>query len=200
MAGGGKLQYNKVGRNKSLKIPRIVKNEAGALNSMDDLFAAEQALAMAENKKFRQKEDVCKDFDADLEQVSKIPSDSSELVVITKMKKLGAYVLAVTAKSPAKFRSVFVNRMQNFCLDTVQDLLNANFIRQDCPENKRLREKFQSEAIIKLKMLAYVAMLAENSGCILAKQYKLISQQIGDVVNLTSAWKKSDEEKWKNKQ
>ena len=49
-------------------------------------------------------------------------------------------------------------------------------------------------------MLAYVAMVAQNAGCILLRQYKQISLQIGETVNLLSAWKKSDEEKWKRTQ
>lgn len=193
------MQDYKLSRSKSLKIPRVVKNEAGVINTMDDLFAAHQAFALADNKKFKAKDSIA-DKDAELEQVSKIPENASELIVITKAKKLGAYVIAITAKSPAKFRGVFINRMQNFCLEAVQDLLRANFIRQDEIDNKKLREKYQTDAIIQLKMLAYISMVAENAGCILTRQYKQISQQIGDVVNLAAAWKKSDDEKWRNKQ
>lgn len=196
---GCKLQGYKLSRSKSLKIPRVVKNEAGVINTMDDLFAAHQAFALADNKKIKAKDSIA-DKDAELEQVSKIPENASELIVITKAKKLGAYVIAITAKSPAKFRGVFINRMQNFCLEAVQDLLRANFIRQDEIDNKKLREKYQTDAIIQLKMLAYISMVAENAGCILTRQYKQISQQIGDVVNLAAAWKKSDDEKWRNKQ
>ena len=193
------MQDYKLSRSKSLKIPRVVKNEAGVINTMDDLFAAHQAFALADNKKFKAKDSIA-DKDAELEQVSKIPENASELIVITKAKKLGAYVIAITAKSPAKFRGVFINRMQNFCLEAVQDLLRANFIRQDEIDNKKLREKYQTDAIIQLKMLAYISMVAENAGCILTRQYKQISQQNGDVVNMAAAWKKSDDEKWRNKQ
>lgn len=41
-------------------------------------------------------------------------------MVITVVKKLGAYIIAVTEKSPKKFRGVFVVRMQNYCLDTLK--------------------------------------------------------------------------------
>ena len=88
--------------------------------------------------------------------------------------------------------------MQNFCLDALEDLLKANYIRMDCLENKTKRENLQKEAIVKLKLLGYVAMLAENSGCILKKQYKQISLQLAEAINLIVAWKKSDDERWKN--
>lgn len=46
-------------------------------------------------------------------------------------KKLTAYTIAVTEKSQKKFKGVFVNRMQNYCLDTLENLLKANFTRID---------------------------------------------------------------------
>ncbi len=188
------------GRSRNLKIPKVIEKTVSTANTEDDLFAASQAFSMAADKKFRPREKVLADFDEDMAQVLKIPENSRELVVITKAKKLGAYVIAITMKSPAKFRGVFVGRMQNFCLDAVQDMLNANFIKVDNSESKKKREEYQTDAIIKLKMLAYVAMLAENAGCILSRQYRQIAVQIGETVNLAAAWKKSDDEKWRNKQ
>lgn len=89
--------------------------------------------------------------------------------------------------------------MQNYCLDTLECLLEANFIRMDAVEKKTKREELQKEAIVKLKLLGYVSMVAENSGCILNKQYKQISIQLSEAINLTVAWKKSDDERWKKR-
>ena len=192
---------DRLGRSKSIKPPKSVKAEGGKLNSAPDLFSTSQAFATARDRKFdREKEqEKAEAKDAEWEQVSKIPESSSDLIVITKTKKLGAYIVAVTQKSPAKFRSVFVNRMHNLCLDALQDMFRANFIRQDSAENKKQREQYQTDAIIKLKMLAYIALLAENAGCILTRQLKQISIQVSDAVNLTAAWRKSDDEKWREK-
>ncbi len=137
--------------------------------------------------------------DKDLKVIEKIPSNSNDLVVITVTKKLCAYVIAVTEKSPKKFRGVFINRMQNYCLDTIEYLLAANFIRMDSSTNKSKREHYQKEAIIKLKLLGYIAMVAESSGCILTKQYKQISMQLAEAINLIVAWKKSDDERWRKR-
>lgn len=189
-------------RNKALKLPRSVKKENDKVNSAPDLFAASQAFATARDKKFNnmKEQDKAEARDAEWEQVCKIPESSSDLIVITKIKKLGAYIVAVTQKSPAKFRSVFVNRMHNLCLDALQDLFRANFIRQDCIENKKRREQYQTDAIIKLKMLGYIALLSENAGCILTRQLKQISIQVSDAINLAAAWRKSDDEKWREKE
>ena len=42
-------------------------------------------------------------------------------------------------------------------------------------------------------------MVAENSGCILKRQFKQISLQIGEAINLLAAWKKSDDDRWRKK-
>ena len=46
------LQGYNLSRNKSLRLPKIIENEAGVLNSTDDLFATRQASALAADKKF----------------------------------------------------------------------------------------------------------------------------------------------------
>lgn len=190
-----------VSRAKNLKIPKEINVVTKKANSIDDVIAIKKGIAMAENSKFyekRVKERVEAD-DQDLKTIEKIPYNANELVVITVAKKLCSYVITVTEKSPKKFRGVFVNRMQNYCLDTIENLLEANFIRMDSSANKLKRESYQKEAIVKLKLLGYIAMLAQSCGCILLKQYKQISMQLAEVINLIIAWKKSDDNRWKKK-
>lgn len=69
----------------------------------------------------------------------------------------------------------------------------------DSMPNREKREHKQKEAIVKLKLLGYIAMVAESSGCILQKQYKQISMQLAETINLIVAWKKSDDERWRKK-
>lgn len=189
-----------VSRDNNLKIPKIIDDVNECINSVDDKVAVKQALATANDEKFNKKQVIQQvEEDKELERISKIPSNSNDLIVITVVKKLGAYIIAITEKSPAKYRGVFVNRMQNMCLETLELLLQANFIRIDSIENKKKREEFQKDAIIKLKMLGYISMVAENSNCILKRQFKQISLQIGEAINLVAAWKKSDDERWRSR-
>lgn len=189
-----------VSRDSNLKIPKKLENINGVENSIDDKLAVKQAIATADNKKFNKKSETEKtEDDNELEQVNKIPFNANDLMVITVVKKLAAYTIAVTEKSPKKYRGVFVNRMQNYCLDTLECLLEANFIRMDAQEKKTKREELQKEAVVKLKLLGYVSMVAESSGCILNKQYKQISIQLAEAINLTIAWKKSDDERWRKR-
>lgn len=190
-----------VSRSNNLKIPKKINIVTKSANDTDDTIAIKKAIAIAENKKFNEekmKEKIELD-DKDLKVIEKVPFNSNDLIVITVAKKLCAYVIAVTEKSPKKFRGVFVNRMQNYCLDTIEYLLEANFIRMDSTTNKSKREHYQKEAIVKLKLLGYIAMVAENSGCILTKQYKQISMQLAETINLIVAWKKSDDERWRKR-
>lgn len=189
-----------VNRANNLKIPKTLENVSGNLNSTDDRVAVMEGLATANDEKFnKNKITESIEKDKELEQISKIPANANDLMVITVVKKLGAYIIAITEKSPSKFRGVFVNRMQNISLEILELLLQANFIRINNEENKKKREEYQKDAIIKLKMLGYISMLAENSGCILSRQFKQISFQIGESINLIAAWKKSDDERWKNR-
>ena len=126
-----------VSRDSNLKIPKKLENFNETENSVEDIVAVKQAIATAENKRFNKKQIIeSVEKDNELEQVNKLPFNANDLMVITVVKKLAAYTIAVTEKSPKKFRGVFVNRMQNYCLDTLECLLEANFTRMDAIEKK----------------------------------------------------------------
>lgn len=187
-----------VSRDKNLKIPKEIEIKETNVNTKEDLLETKKAIYKANEQNYKIEKEIkdIEELDKDIELIKSIPFNSNDLIVITVVKKLGAYVITVTEKSPKKFRGVFVNRMQNYCIDTLEYLLQANFIRLDSKENKRKRESFQKEAIIKLKLLGYTSMLAETSSCILKKQYKQISMQITEAINLILAWKKSDDKRF----
>lgn len=109
------MRKNQVSRNQRIHIPKKVEDASVQLMLPVDVASVKQAFATANDKRFKYADalDQATKEDPELHQISTIPSDSSELIVITKLKKLGAYILAVTVKSPAKFRPVFINRMQN---------------------------------------------------------------------------------------
>lgn len=190
-----------VNRTNNLKIPKEIDVATKSANSVDEVVAIRKGIALAEEKKFDSKKEKEKAEieDSELKVIEKIPFNANDLTVITVTKKLCAYVIAITEKSPKKFRGVFVNRMQNYCLDTIECLLEANFIRLDSATNKEKRENYQKEAIVKLKLLGYISMVAESSGCILTRQYKQISMQLAEAINLIAGWKKSDDERWRNR-
>ena len=184
-----------VSRSSNLKIPKDVVDNNLNINSKIDKENVKKAFVLAkENYK-----KILLIDDKDIYKVNKIPYNANDLIVITIVKKLTAYVIIITEKSPKKFRGVFVNRMQNKCLDTLELLLEANFTKMDSKENKALRENCQKKAIINLRTLGYISMLAETSNCILPKQYKQIAMQVANSINLIVAWKKSDDKRFKQR-
>ena len=138
--------------------------------------------------------------DKEYDFVTKIPADSSDLVVFSAVKKLTSYVILVTEKSPKHFRGVLVNKMQSYCIDCLELLFKANLILVSDEITFSKRQDLQIEAISKLKLLGYMSLNAESIDCILQKQFKQISILLADSINLIAAWRKSDADKWKNKQ
>ena len=125
---------------------------------------------------------------------------SSELAVITKAKDLCSYVFLVTQKSPKKFRFTFTGRMQNLCLDIVENLYLANecFVGgSDAERNYQKRLNHQHKALTQIKLLAYFAQLAEEEKAILPKQFAHTAKLSTDCQYLVAGWIKSDKARFR---
>lgn len=183
-----------ISRKNGLRIPKEIENIEQNRESDEDKEQVSKAVSEALRKD--EKNEIAEEH-IDINKNVKIPYSSSELIVITKAKKLTAYVITVTEKSPKRFRAVFVNRMQNYCLDCIENLIEANSLKMDNNKNIEKRKECQHNAFLKLKMLGYVSFLALENECILKKQYQQISLQASDCINLLVAWRKSDFERRK---
>lgn len=175
-----------------IKMPKVISNASGNKISSEDKVEIGKSVALAMGKKYVQKKAEVS-YKKGTEKETSIRYDASELVVITRAKKLTAYVMTVTAKSPQRFRFTFVNRMHNYCLDIIEYLFRANSLRKDDPKNKYKRKEFQHLAYTNFKLLGYISFLAYENNCILKKQYEEIALQLSDCVNLLVAWTRSDE-------
>ena len=123
----------------------------------------------------------------------------SELTVITKVKDMINYIFTVTAKSPAKFKFSLVNRLHNICLDIISNLFQANGIYVIGENRQQALEKrltFQSQAMLELSLLDYIAQLSCEQACILLKQYSVIAKHIANNKNLLGAWINSDHKRF----
>ncbi len=183
-----------IGRKNVLRMPKEISSVERSVESKDDKIEISKVVSNAQNTKYKGDNEIVLEH-SDVEKNTKIPSDSSELIVITKAKKLTAYVITITEKSPKKFRAVFINRMQNYSLDCIENLIEANSIRMDSAKNKERRRECQRIAFLKLKLLGYISFLALENQCILKKQYQQISLQLSDCISLLVAWRKSDAER-----
>lgn len=179
---------------KGVDMQKTIPSVADNKESYDDRVATAKGVAQAEKKKFKETPAIQEEIPG-IDDDLKVKQGASELMVITKTKKLAAYVITITEKSPKRFRAVFVNRMQNYCLDCLENLIEANSMRMDSTKNKERRKECQHTAYLKLKLLGYMAFLSLESQCILKKQYEQISIQLADCINLLVAWRKSDAER-----
>ena len=179
-----------IGRKNGLRMPKEISSVERSVESKDDKIEISKAVSNAQNTKYKGDNEIVLEH-PDVEK----NTDSSELIVITKAKKLTAYVITITEKSPKKFRAVFINRMQNYSLDCIENLIEANSIRMDSAKNKERRRECQRIAFLKLKLLGYISFLALENQCILKNQYQQISLQLSDCISLLVAWRKSDAER-----
>ncbi len=123
-----------------------------------------------------------------------------DLAVIVKAKDLGTYIFTITEKSPKKFRFTLVTRLQNTCLDIVENLYYANSVYVKGKEDHvhiGKRNAYQKRAYVKVKMLLYFALIARENQCILPKQYEQISMQAYEVNRMITAWARSDLKRYK---
>ena len=96
----------------------------------------------------------------------------SELNVITKSKKLMEYILTITKNSDVKYRFTFVNKMHNLCMEIIENLYSANFIRLGTTK----RNDYQVIAQSKLHYLDFICEMATDAKYITMHQYLFISK------------------------
>ena len=118
----------------------------------------------------------------------------SELTVIVRAKELSSYVLTVTEKSPKRFRFTLTSKLQTYTLDVIEYLYRANDVYAKSADSPEAAERLdlQHRAMTQLRLLCYMAQLAEEQGCILHKQYEQITKQAYECQNLLGGWINSD--------
>ena len=106
--------------------------------------------------------------------------------------------MTVTEKSPKRFRFTLVSRLQNYALDVIENLIMANetFVSKGDMRSATERMSYQRKAMSRLKLLSYMSELAMNQGCILPKQYGIITRQVYDTENMLGAWMNSDKKRY----
>lgn len=128
-----------------------------------------------------------------------VPANAGDLVVLTKVKNLVTYIFQITKNSPKKFRFTFVNRLQNYGLDIIENIYRANEINLKTATGANIAKRvyFQQQAMTELKLLEYMANVALNSECIIFKQYEQIARQGTDCIVLLANWIQSDKNRTK---
>lgn len=127
----------------------------------------------------------------------------ADLTVIMKAKDLCRYVMTVTQKCPKHYRFTFTTRLQNLCMDIIENLYLANEIYiggDNSGARFRQRLELQQKAMTQTRLLAYFSQLALEQQAILPKHYEQISLQSTEVLNFIGAWMKSDRNRFRVQQ
>ena len=143
------------------------------------------------NKKLKVR--YIKEPKVDLPKEVRVPYNASEMTIITKAKNLVAYIFDICEKSPKKYRFTFVDRLQNYGLDIIQEIYCANEIfLKNAHSDFTGRRKHQDSALTQIKLLNYMALLCYEKKCILLKQYKQIAIRSSECEILLKNWIESD--------
>lgn len=122
----------------------------------------------------------------------------SDLNILIKCRKLLEYIFIITEKSPKKFRFTLISRLQNGALSIMEHLIRANevYVKDKTQENSyRKRLGYQEEAMIDIKVLGYMAMIAREQECILPRQQEQIAAQLSECRKMLWAWMLSDKKR-----
>lgn len=111
----------------------------------------------------------------------------STLTVMTKVRELALYIFVICEKSAQKYRLTFVNRLQNYSLDVIENIYVAN--RLNVIEKRR---EAQEKAKTSLAMVDYFSALALDARVILLKQYEHIALLVAEAFRLMTKWQDSD--------
>ena len=121
-----------------------------------------------------------------------IPSNSGDMVVVTKAKNLVKYVFQITANSPKKIRFSFVSKIQSLCLELIENLYRAAeipFNKNDAQSVKR-KVGYLIEAKMSLKLVEYFALLMYECQFFTSKQYEQIAKMGIQCETLINSWMK----------
>lgn len=122
----------------------------------------------------------------------------NELEIMIKSRKLIEYIFTITEKSPKKFRFTLIARLQNEALSIIENLIRANeiYIKDKTQvEDYRRRLGYQKEAMVDIKMLGYMSVIAREQECILPKQQEQIALQLSECRKMLWAWMLSDKKR-----
>lgn len=111
--------------------------------------------------------------------------------MLTKAKELSKYVITVTEKASKKYRFTLVVRLQNYCLDIIENILLANMLH--VTDARRLEK--QKEAGRLLELLGYFSMLCMETECILPNQFENISKLQAECLLFLGKWISSDKKR-----
>ena len=98
-------------------------------------------------------------------------SKVSEFQLIVKMKKLVAYILQISEKSPKKFRFSLLSKIHTICFELIELTYEVNSIKL----GEVLRSEKQKAILTKFKILIYLIEVGKDFKCFTFHQFEVAS-------------------------
>ena len=93
-------------------------------------------------------------------------------------------VIAVTSRSPKKFRPNYVHMMQ----EDAMGIFNCIFTGNEYRQNPEIRKKYQAETMIHIKRLTRLLDRAQRVQCITSIEEADLAQQLAQLTNMVNGW------------
>jgi len=130
--------------------------------------------------------------------IGKMPFNKAkfrEMEVVTEAKKLEHHTMTITSNEkryPKKYRFCMVNRMQEYALNIIGDLMEANDMSLSDHGERPLRLRLQRSALRNCRLLLHYIELSYNMEFINAESFEYWSKMANSVRNMIGAWYLSD--------
>lgn len=120
----------------------------------------------------------------------------NEMQVLRDAKNLSFKIYKYAEKAPKKYRFTLLQHMEAISLDIVEKSVKANFYSLSDKDEGRKRIELHREVLAMLSSLDALLVISRELGCFGSKEHENISKLVADCMKRTSAWLKSDRERF----
>ncbi|MBF0452839.1 MAG: diversity-generating retroelement protein Avd [Candidatus Magnetomorum sp.] len=108
---------------------------------------------------------------------------NEDLPIFVKWVDFTKWLLPVTAKFPQRTRFTFANRLDNFALDMVEDLVEARYTKK--------RKNILQKANLRLEKMRILIRLCKDMNLISYKSYEFAIKAMNEIGQMLGGWIKS---------
>jgi hypothetical protein len=122
-------------------------------------------------------------------------SKFKEMEVVTEAKKLEYHTLVITGNEkryPKKYRFSIVNRMQDYAMNIIGDLMEANDASLNDPAERQVRIQLQRTALRNCRLLLHYIEVSHKLHFIDSDSFEYWAKMANSVRNMIGAWYLSD--------
>lgn len=124
-------------------------------------------------------------------------NDKNEMQVLRDSKNLSFMIYKYAEKAPKKYRHTLLQHMQSLSLEIVEQSVKANFYSLSIEGEGKKRIDLHRETLAMLSALDALLVISRELACFGSREHENISKLVASCMKRTSAWLKSDTERFK---